>query len=326
MDKVCVVVPIYNVQQYLERCLNSIINQDYKNLQIILVDDGSTDLSLEICNKYRKMDSRIEVYHKENGGLSSARNVGIDNCKCKFICFIDSDDYIELDMISHLMKNMKLYDADISTCDILPFTNKKITCEMKNKINRKKEVIRCIDNKQALKEMINLNKIIYPNAVNKIYKIEIFKGNIRYPLGKLYEDMLVTAKLLFNSNKIVVSNKIKYFYFIREDSITNYRYSKKENDHIEMSNELLDFIFKNEKDLYKDFKIYHIINMISTCNKMIRANVEDNEKIVNQTQKNIRENKRNIIFSNNISFFKKMQIFIFLNEKIYKKIFIKLKG
>ena len=115
-ELISVIVPIYNVEKYLERCLDSIIKQTYKNLDIILVDDGSIDNSTKICDEYVKKDSRIKVIHKENGGLSDARNVGIDNSDGKYICFIDSDDYIELDMIENLYDGIVKNNANICCC------------------------------------------------------------------------------------------------------------------------------------------------------------------------------------------------------------------
>ena len=117
MDKlVSIVVPVYNVDKYLDKCVNSIINQKYKNLEIILVDDGSTDESGKKCDLWAEKDNRIRVIHKENGGLSDARNVGIDNSKGYYISFIDSDDFIENDMIEVLLKEIKENNCDISIC------------------------------------------------------------------------------------------------------------------------------------------------------------------------------------------------------------------
>ena len=115
-EKISVIVPVYNVEQYLERCVDSIINQTYKNLEIILVNDGSTDNSGQLCDELAKKDDRIRVIHKKNGGLSDARNVGIDEAESELIGFIDSDDYIDEDMYELLINNMKNANADLSMC------------------------------------------------------------------------------------------------------------------------------------------------------------------------------------------------------------------
>ena len=113
---ISVIIPVYNVEKYLRRCIDSVINQTYKNLEIIIVDDGSTDNSSNICDEYTNKDSRVKVVHKENGGLSSARNVGIELAKGDLIAFVDSDDYIELEMYEKLKENMDKYDSDIAIC------------------------------------------------------------------------------------------------------------------------------------------------------------------------------------------------------------------
>ena len=115
-DLISIVVPIYNMEKYLDKCVNSIISQTYKNIEIILVDDGSTDLSYDICEKYKKLDNRIKVYHKTNGGLSDAKNFGIKHASGKYIGFVDSDDWIEPMMYEILYKNIKEKNADIAIC------------------------------------------------------------------------------------------------------------------------------------------------------------------------------------------------------------------
>jgi len=122
-ELISIIVPIYNVEIYLEKCLNSIINQTYKNIEILLINDGSSDNSLRICKKYQKKDKRIVLINKKNGGLSSARNAGIDKASGNYLLFIDSDDYIEIDMIEKLYNNIKSNNADISICNF--FITKK---------------------------------------------------------------------------------------------------------------------------------------------------------------------------------------------------------
>ena len=125
MDKISVIVPVYNVRKYLKKAIYSIINQKYRNLEIILVDDGSTDGSGEICDEFKKIDDRIVVYHKENGGLSSTRNYGMKKATGDYVIFIDSDDYIHQEMIFSLYEERKKVDADVSVCGIMNVYNTK---------------------------------------------------------------------------------------------------------------------------------------------------------------------------------------------------------
>ena len=177
-DLISVVIPVYNVKPYLERCINSVVNQTYKNLEIILVDDGSTDGSDKICDDYSKKYKNIEVIHKKNGGLSDARNVGIENAHGQYIQFIDSDDYVNNKMIEILYNNLKNTNSDISVCRPYSFSN---VSEIKDyKIEENLVEYEGID---ILKNMYN-DYLVTVVAWNKLYKKSIF-NKIRYPKGRI---------------------------------------------------------------------------------------------------------------------------------------------
>ena len=185
-DLISVIIPVYKVEEYINRCIDSVINQTYKNLEIILVDDGSPDGCPKICDEYAKKDSRIRVIHKQNGGLSDARNVGIDNANGKYITFIDSDDWIPIDSINILYKNLINTKSEISSgCLLEVFSDNR-----KNYSNNDYEVYSKIE---GLKNLFLLHDISN-SASGKIYDISLF-DNIRYPVGKLYEDLGTTYKL-----------------------------------------------------------------------------------------------------------------------------------
>ena len=191
MDKelVSIIVPIYNVEKYLIKCIESILNQTYKNLEIILVDDGSTDSCNKICDRYKKIDKRVVVIHKKNGGLSSARNIGIKKAKGKLISFVDSDDYIKPNMIEELKNNMYFYNSDISVCDYYYIIDGKRQISDNNNLKRN-----CITKYK--------NKFIYkPNSAvwNKLYKKNLFE-QIKFPEGKIYEDDYILYELLDKAN------------------------------------------------------------------------------------------------------------------------------
>lgn len=225
-DLVSIVVPIYNVELYLEKCLESLINQSYSNLEIILVNDGSTDNCLEICKKYKEKDDRIIVIDKENGGLSDARNCGLHKCRGKYVCFIDSDDYINKNYVECLHKAIELNDSDISICKYRMVTDNEDNNE---DVYYSSDMITNYDGK-------DLTKIIYSDkgkdisfvAWNKLYRVELFKkNNITYPKGKIHEDTQTTFKLIYYSSKISVYNEVLYYYRIRNNSIINQKYTKK---------------------------------------------------------------------------------------------------
>lgn len=243
-ELVSVVVPIYKVEQFIEKCIKSIINQTYKSIEIILVDDGSPDNCGKICDEYATKDERIKVIHKENGGLSDARNAGINIANGTYITFIDSDDYVDEKFIEILLQIIKRSNAKISMCGIKKVYNN----------GRESEDIEIPDEKILTgKEMIlRLGDYPISNIVawNKLYNINLFE-KIRYPKGKIHEDEFTTYKLLYECKKVAITNEKLYYYMQNEGSITNQKFNKSRLDIIQALEERSEF-FKNkkEKDLY----------------------------------------------------------------------------
>jgi Glycosyltransferases involved in cell wall biogenesis len=225
MDKISVIVPVYKVEPYLRKCIDSICNQTFLNLEIILVDDGSPDSCGDICEEYAKKDARVIVVHKENGGLSDARNAGSVHATGDYIIFIDSDDYIALDMFEYLYTNIKEAKAEVSTCqafDVYEATTKAP--------NLKEEVIVC--DAEAFYSYILRGTKIRGEIWNKLFKREVIQG-IAFPKGKLYEDIFFTADFVRNIKVACVGTAPKYYYVHRNDSITGKPYRKELLDIIE---------------------------------------------------------------------------------------------
>lgn len=218
-EKISVIVPVYNVEQYLERCVDSIISQTYTNLEIILVNDGSTDNSGKLCDELAKKDERIRVIHKENGGLSDARNRGIDEAESDLVGFIDSDDYIDSDMYEVLLKNLNDTDANLSMCALYDVYNNTPEAQVTNKETWK------LSSEQAIK-MVMEAKILSVTAVNKLYRKSLFT-DLKFEVGKIAEDAFIMIKLLDKCEKIVATNEKKYYYVHRENSITTQKFSTK---------------------------------------------------------------------------------------------------
>ncbi len=245
---ISIIIPVYKVEKYLEKCIQSVINQTYENLQIILVDDGSPDNCGKICDEYAKKDHRIEVIHKSNGGLSDARNKGLEMAKGEYIGFVDSDDYIEADMYEVLYNLLKQYNADVSICNFYTVSQGKIS--IKNADNGINEYNRI----EILKEIL-LDKNIQSYAWNKLYKKELF-DEIKYPIGKKYEDIGTTFYLLEKCNKVVVTGKSEYYYINRQDSIVNNVTESTITDYIELIMQRYDYIEENIKELSSYNKDY----------------------------------------------------------------------
>ena len=259
---ISVIIPVYKVEKYVERCIQSVINQTYENLQIILVDDGSPDNCGKICDEYAKKDHRIEVIHKSNGGLSDARNKGLEIAKGEYIGFVDSDDYIEADMYEVLYNLLKQYNADVSICNFYTVSQGKIS--IKNADNGINEYNRI----EILKEIL-LDRNIQSYAWNKLYKKELF-DEIKYPIGKKYEDIGTTFFLLEKCNKVVVTGKSEYYYINRQDSIVNNVTETTITDYIELIMQRYDYIEENIKELSSYNKDY-LKRILKTAEKDIKS-------------------------------------------------------
>lgn len=243
---ITVIVPVYNVEKYIDKCITSIICQDYTNLEIILVDDGATDLSGQICDNYAKDDNRIKVIHKTNGGLSDARNVAIDIMTGEYVVFIDSDDYIEKNYISYLYYLIIKYKAQISICNFKYVTEAGTSINKAYDSGMEKE----LSQRDAILELL-CGKEINTSASMKLYKSDLF-SDIRYPKGKLYEDISTTYKTFLKSDKIVYGDMSLYIYLCRDGSITKQTFSNKRMDAIENLKEMCYDI----ENAYPQFKEY----------------------------------------------------------------------
>lgn len=216
---ISIVVPVYGVENYLADCIDSIILQSYNNIEIILVDDGSKDNCPKICDEYAKKDKRIKVIHKKNGGLSDARNAGIEAATGKLITFIDSDDNVDTDYIKQLYETMRKYKADISVCG-------------HTAIYENKQVSYSSDKEMSLNQKEALTKILYHEDIDsaswaKLYKTELF-NDIKFPKGENYEDTSTTYKLFLKSKNIACNLKSQYNYMIRSNSIMTHSFGEKD--------------------------------------------------------------------------------------------------
>ena len=213
--KFSVVIPVYNVEKYIRESLDSIINQTYKNLQIILIDDGSTDSSGSICDEYAASDDRITVIHQKNAGAGAAKNTGLDLIQGEYFSIIDSDDYIELNMYEKMVCYMENYRVDVVQCLFRNvFVNRKV---YRNYIVKSKP-IRKVSRNKFLKEYLYDWK--YAIFANKVFKTCLLK-DIRFPEGRKIDDEFFTYKLICNSEHIVNTQDVFYNYRMRQSSVMN---------------------------------------------------------------------------------------------------------
>lgn len=278
---ISIIVPVYKVEQYLERCIESIINQTYKNLEIILVDDGSPDSCGIICDEYSKKDKRIKVIHKENGGLSDARNKGIENATGKYITFIDSDDYIDENYTSILYEVISKNNADMA------ISSHKVLYENGTIIEKATGEQSILNSKEVL------NRILYDDGIDlsawaKLYKTDLFK-NVRYPKGRVFEDAATTYKLVDLSKKIAIASFSTYNYIIRKDSISNVTFSTKKMDLILSTREMSEYIKSKYYDLEKAANRRLMYAYLSTLSQLAMSDIsfpKEEKEIMRYIRKN----------------------------------------
>lgn len=222
-NMISIIIPVYNVENYIIRCLESVIRQTYKNLEIILVDDGSTDLSGDICDQYAKMDSRINVIHTVNSGMSKARNIGLEHVHGEYIGFVDSDDWIAPDMYEYLLHLIVEHNTDISMCDYVRSTGHK-------KEVHKQEYLKVYTQNDIWSFFYRIHgeKSFY-SVWNRLYKRDILSG-IYFWEGRMNEDVLFSYEVYKKINRVVYSNQIKYFYFKNNQGVTRKKLALKDMD------------------------------------------------------------------------------------------------
>ncbi len=257
-EKISIIVPVYQVEKYLEKCINSILAQTYKNLEIILVDDGSTDNCPAICDRFQAEDPRIKVIHQENGGLSHARNVGMEHATGDFIGFVDSDDWIEPNMYEVLMSALQETGADVAVC------NRQVEYEDSKpmQINQKSPEKKLYSPEDALRKIFNGENSIFFYAWNKLYKRNVL-ADIEFPKGKLHEDIPWTTQVIGNAKGIVSIDCPLYHYIKRSESLTcnDSMAIRRGMDIIEMFTRQIAYIHEHYPNLEK----LAIIKFQNTC-------------------------------------------------------------
>ena len=314
-EKISIIVPVYNVEAYLEKCVESILKQTYTNLEILLVNDGSTDKSGELCDKLALRDHRIRVIHKENGGLSDARNRGIDEASSNLIGFIDSDDYIDEDMYETLYRQMVASKADLSMCghyDVYHQIPEKQVAKIKTWELMPEEAIK----------MVMEAKILSVTAVNKLYKKALFE-QLRFRIGKIAEDAFIMVDLIHQCSKIVATNEKKYYYVHRENSITTQKFSLKFLNVIEAYEQNAKIISENYPDLYDvaimrlNWAYFYVLDRLLVDNDFKDKVLED--RLISYLKKN----KKSILMDSRFTRARKMSFLaLCLSRKLYLKILL----
>ncbi len=314
MAKVSVIVPVYNVENYIRRCLNSLVNQTLEDIEIIIVDDGSTDLSTKLVKEYTDKYKNMRYYRKENGGLSDARNYGMKYATGKYIAFLDSDDYIKEDMYKIMYEKAKKENSDIVECNFYWQYGKK----------NKKDIGKAYKGK---KEMLEIARVV---AWNKLYKRELIEqAQIEFPKGLQYEDVEFFYKLIPYIEKVSFVKEPLIYYVQRKNSLSNVQNEKASDIFTVLDNVIL---FYKEKNLYEKYRevleyTYTRLLLCSSFKRMTKIkNVSIKKELLNKTWVKLNENfpdwKQNKILNTNLNskkiYMRSVNRFTY---RIYAKIF-----
>lgn len=313
-ELISVIIPIYKVENYLDKCLKSVLCQTYKNLEIILVDDGSPDRCGIISDNYAALDDRVIVIHKENGGLSDARNAGIEIATGEYITFIDSDDYVSRDYVETMYQNIIETQSDISIVDVnLVYEDDYYNI---NKESSDDERVLTYSNVDAIKKTLSVS--LRQSAWGKLYKAYLF-NEIRFPKGKLYEDLAVVYQLLSISKRVVYSTKKLYQYLIRNNSIMQSDFSMKQLVEIEIIDEVMDYVESKYPEFYIETNGRRIYSYLVTLKRiMYSENSKNYIKEKREIHKKIKMHRHGLLFTRKINMNLKVKLITyFISEKLY---------
>lgn len=313
MPVISIIVPVYNVEKYLDKCVKSILIQTFEDFELILVDDGSKDRSGVMCDEYAKLDPRIKVIHKENGGLSSARNAGIDIALGEFLGFVDSDDYIEADMYEMLYDNLKRENADISICC-------KYDCYKDKPLSINKENYCVFNTEEALYSLCEGKFGV--SACDKLYSRKLF-DEVYYPENRTAEDAFIIVDLLLKCKVVVMTTKQKYYHYHREGSISSERSIENCIDAMEADQKNYDLICLYYPSLRNAAVQRLCCSYFYAIDGLMAKNNSKYTDKENEIIKTLRSNAANILLKSKFSFKRKIAMIILLfNKSLYKKLLV----
>ena len=316
MDKVSIVVPVYNVEDCLSYCVDSLRQQTYKNIEIILVDDGSTDHSGEICDQHAQEDERIRVLHIENGGLSNARNTGVKEASTDWIIFVDSDDYYDKRTVEYLVGLRDKYGVELVATPVIEvrnYGNSDFLGDFREKYSGK------LDRRTALEQMFYGN-YVGTHSGGKLYKKEILL-RFPYPNGMLYEDLALAYEHIASCENIAVSDLNLYKYYRRPGSIVNSKYSDRLLDFykaMEWNRGYVERDYPNDKEMRRALNVRYVFNGLHIVHAMLSS---DMYAEVNKIRKEYIQYFKDVILNSNVTRKNKVKYILFLvSAKLYNTI------
>lgn len=320
MEKVSIVVPVYNVEEYLQYSVGSLRQQTYSNIEIILVDDGSTDRSGEICDQYAQEDDRIRVFHLQNGGLSNARNTGVKAATTDWIIFLDSDDYYDIRAVEYLVGLKEQYKVDLVSTPVIEVRNhedKDFSGDVDEKSSRK------LDRHTALKEMF-YGHHVGTHSGGKLYKRGILLQH-PYPEGMIYEDLAVAYEHIACCDEIAVSDLNLYKYYRRPGSIVNSSYSDRLLDFykaMDWNRAYVERDYPDDQEMKKAVNTRYVFNGLHVVHALLGSQMYDQ---VNKIRKEYRRYWKDILINSHITRKNKLKyLLLLLSPHLYQKVRAKL--
>lgn len=302
MSEISVIVPVYKVEKYIKKCVDSILAQSFSDFELWLVDDGSPDKCGKICDEYALLDNRIKVIHKKNGGLSDARNAALDVMIGKYVLFVDSDDWIAHDTLEIMYNALKRTGARVATGNIVAVYED----------GTEKEFYSPVKEETVLHGEELLTTLLRPNACNRLYAADIFK-DLRYPVGRLYEDVFVYHKILEQIDSMVLTGKNSYYYLIRSGSIMHTEYSIKFTDIVDAIYDRANWLDKIGQNKLADETRLFVYSQVSVAYAHLDKNNDEHFKRLKEIKLIYNECYNKLKKSKQVSMKQKVRLFVLKN-------------
>lgn len=308
---ISVIVPAYNVEKFIGKCIDSILRQSFKDFEVLLIDDGAKDSTPEICDACAKKDSRIKVYHKENGGLSDARNYGIDRMQGKYVTFIDSDDYVDSGYFEYLYGLItEEEDIQIAIC------GKKSVREDENASPDPETFHEIITGERAVQKMLCGHGSGH-SAWGKLYSANLWK-TVRYPKGKIYEDYATTYRVMALVDKAAWGNAAMYFYVQHIESIMHQKCSRRSLSLVDIADEETEFIVKKWPALKQEALARKVTSELKCLQNILNAKNEEFDDYKQKIVEDVRRHKGELLASKKVALKTKIKIIaLLLGERTF---------
>lgn len=310
---VSIIVPVYNVERYVGRCLESLIHQSYTNLEIIVVNDGSTDNSLSVCEKYAKKDNRIKVVTQNNRGLSGARNIGLRNCTGEFVTFVDSDDWIHCNMVEYLYHALLRYNTEISLCASLRVSEEQISDK------KYEEIDGLVYTRDEFMQLF-LNGT-FTACWSRLFRRDVLSG-FEFPEGLNCEDYIYMYEAIRRTNSVVGFSLPLYYYYVRENSIVNESFSLKKFDQYYSAKKLYELV-KIHTPEYTELSVTRLAGAIISLLSSSRLHIGYEDKEVELTSF-LRKNHQLFVFNSQLYYKQRIVLFFYMLPKKLSKLLLKL--